>query len=116
MTIIVIVGAPSAPTLISATPLTTTISLTWTQPPGDVVDSYTISYIRTNDQCMGKTEFTVSVHVSGINGSMRSYTLTNLEEDSECDIVIKAVNTAGSTSSAVLTTRTLGAGRLKIHI
>jgi len=39
-----LVSAPSAPILISAIPQSTTISITWTQPPGEGVDSYTISY------------------------------------------------------------------------
>ena len=76
------------------------------------MDSYTISYISTIDQCMGTVEFMSSGSVSGINGSMRSYTLTNLEEDSEYDITIEAVNGAGRASSSILTTRISAAGRL----
>ena len=108
---------PSVPTLISTTPLTTIISFIWTQLPSDVVDSYNISHTRTTDQCVGTPEFTSSGSVSGINGSMRSYSLTGLEEDSEYDITIEAVNGAGRASSTILTTRTSASGRLllKLH-
>ena len=61
---------------------------------------------------MGTADFTSSGSVSGINGSMRSYSLTDLEEDSEYDITIEAVNGAGRASSTRLTTRISGAGRL----
>ena len=61
---------------------------------------------------MGTVQFTTSNSVSGINGSMRSYSLTGLEEDSEYDITIEAVNRAGRATSAVLTSRISGAGML----
>ena len=76
-----------------------------------MVDSYTISYISTTAQCTGTVDFTSSDSVSGINGSMRSYTLTYLEEDSEYDITIEAINGAGRAISTILT-RIPGAGRL----
>ena len=77
-----------------------------------MVDSYTIYYTSTIDQCRGTVQFTSSDSVSGINGSMRSYSLTDLEEDSEYDITIEAVNGAGSATSTALTTRIAAAGML----
>ena len=77
-----------------------------------MVNSYTISYTSIIDQCRGTVQFASSDSVSGINGSMRSYSLTYLEEDSEYDITIEAVNGAGSATSTILTTRISGAGRL----
>ena len=66
---------------------------------------------------MGTPESSSSVSRSGINGSMRSYILTNLEEDSEYAITIEAVNGAGrAASSTMLTTRTSGAGRLIFYM
>ena len=35
---------PSSPTIVSTTPQSTSITITWTQPGGDVVDSYEITY------------------------------------------------------------------------
>ena len=61
---------------------------------------------------MGTVQFTSSSSISGINGSMRSFSLTNLEEDSEYDITIEAINGAGGASSTILTIRISGAGRL----
>ena len=48
----------------------------------------------------------------GINGSMRSYTLTSLEEDSEYNVTIEAINRAGGATSMVLTLRTQASGML----
>ena len=98
--------------MISATPQTTTISLTWTQPPGDVVDSYTISYTSVIEECIGTSDFSTFGSISGNDSSMRSYTLINLEENSVYAITVEAVNGAGGTSSSILTTWTSGAGRL----
>ena len=113
--LIYLVAAPAAPTLTSTIPQTTTISLTWTQPPGDVVYSYTISYNSTIYQCEGSLEFISSGSIPGINGSMRSYNLINLEEDSVYNISIEAVNKAGSASSTILMRRTSGAGMLHLN-
>ena len=75
-----------------------------------MVESYTVSYTRATEQCKGTVDFKSSGNIPGINGSIRSYSLTNLEEDSEYDITIEAVNGAGNTSSTPLNARTLGAG------
>ena len=77
-----------------------------------MVEFYTVSYTSATDQCEGTVNFMSSGSISGINGSMRSFSLTNLEEESDYDITIEAVNGAGRATSAILTTRTSGAGRL----
>ena len=74
-----------------------------------MVESYTVSYKRATNQCEGTVDFMSSGNIPGINGSMRSYSL-NLEEDSEYEINIEAVNGAGTASSTPFTTRTFGAG------
>jgi len=53
---------------------------------------------------MGTAEFMSTGRISHIDGSMRSYTMTNLEEDSEISITIEAV------TSSVLSATTSGAG------
>ena len=76
-----------------------------------MVDSYSISYTSTHDQCIGPLDSTSHGSLSGINGSMRSYTLTNLVENSSYMIDVEAINRAGSESSD-LKIRTLEAGML----
>ena len=58
---------------------------------------------------MGTSDFMSTGSISGINGYMRSYTLTNLEEDSEHNITVTAMNGAGSATSTVWATKTSGA-------
>ena len=83
---------PSFPTnLQSPSKTSTTIDLTWTQPPGEVVDSFIISYSFSIIGCDGEDG---SARVS-VAGSARSFTLTGLEEDSVFTISIYARNTAG---------------------
>ena len=86
--------------------------LTWTQPPGDVVDSYEITHYRITNECFGTVVFGSPSSIAGINGSMRSYSLTDLEEDSGYEITIEAANGAGRATSAILYTRTSVAGAL----
>ena len=62
---------------------------------------------------MGEFEFSSSNYgsISGINGSMRSHTLTNLEEDSDYNITVTAINGIGSAMSSVYS-KTLATGML----
>ena len=95
-------GPPNSPVMLSTSPQSTSITLTWSQSPGDVVDSYQISYSFTIRGCgMG------GGHVSTVNGSSREYTLTGLEENSDFTINITAMNGAGSSPPARNTTKTL---------
>ena len=76
-----------------------------------MVDSYTISYTAINVPCMVTTnKFRLSGMIKGIDGSMRSYTLTNLEEYMEYSTTIEAINGVGRTSSTMLNNRTMVAG------
>ena len=93
-----VVPAPSAPTITSTIPQATSISLTWTQLPGDVVNSYTISYSFDIKDCMGQSGDTGGDTETGINGSTRIYTLINLPENSVFTISILAVNGAGTSA------------------
>ena len=79
-----------------------------------MVDSYTISYTKTTDQCTGTVDFTSSGSMPGINGTMRSYIVTNLEEDSEYNITVTAINGAGGATSTILTTRIPAGGMLLV--
>ena len=95
----------TSPSIVMATPRATSVQLTWSQSSMDVVDSYTISYMRTAgcpDAPSGSRTF--------ISGSVRSYDLTGLEEDITYDITITSINTANQMSTTTSVT-TLTAGK-----
>ena len=99
------VVVPSAPTSLMGTPRTRSISLTLSQSPLDVVDSYTISYT-------GMTGCVSALSGSRtITGSPSSFILSSLEEATEYMITIMAKNTAGlSPASNSFVGTTLAAG------
>ena len=100
-------GPPSSPTMLTTYPKLF-ITLTWNQPPGDVVDSYNISYSFIIGGCgVGGGNI-----MSTVNGSSREYTLTGLEENSDFTIFITAMNGAGSSPPANTTARTPIAGKI----
>ena len=97
----------AAPALMDTAATSTTIALSWTQS-GSSVDSYTVSYIYTIRRCG-------SGHLSGseeeINdGNARSFTLTDLEEDSDYTISLTAISEAGQLTSNQITVTTTSAG------
>ena len=98
-------GPPSPPAMLSTSPQSTAITLTWSQPPGDMVDSYQILYSFTIRGCG-------EVGGDNVSTSSREYTLTGLEENSDFTINITAMNGAGSSPPANTTARTLIDGRL----
>ena len=99
------VVTPSAPTRLMGIPLTTSISLTWSQSSLDVVDSYTISYTGISG-CASASSSSLT-----ITGSPTSFILPSLEEATEYVISIKAKNTAGfSPANNSLVRTTLAAG------
>ena len=95
-------GPPSSPTMLTTSPQSISITLTWSQSPGNVVDSYQISYSFTIRGCGVE-----GGNVSTVTGSSREYTLTGLEENSDFTISITAMNGAGSSPPATIITRTL---------
>ncbi len=104
------VQIPSSPLISTLQTTSTSITITWTQTTGDVVDSYTISYSFRVIGCDGGSGSTGNKDIMGIDGATRMYTLSGLEEFTEFTITLTAVNEAGSTSvSRVVRTR---AGKL----
>ncbi len=89
---------PSSPLISTLQATSTSITLTWTQTTGDVVDSYTISYYFTVIGCDGVSGSVGNNNIMGIDGSTRMYTLSGLEEYTEFTITLTAVNGAGSAS------------------
>ena len=78
----------------------TTISLTW-DVTGDIfIEIFEISYSYTVNTCTAPAG-------SGVcNGTMRSYILSGLNEDSRYTITVTAINSVGNTSNTT-TARTL---------
>ena len=68
----------------------TTIAISWTQSV--TVDRYAVSYIYTIRRC-GSGRVTGSEEIS--DGNARSFTLTNLEEDSDYTITLLVITTDG---------------------
>ena len=104
-------GPPFTPIITNMSPQTTSINLAWSQHAGDVVDSYTISYSYITRGCNGTVlgEDTII----GIDGHIRTYSLSNIEENSDFDISITAVNGAGSSPvPAKISSPTLVAGEI----
>ena len=95
-------GAPEF-TDISAT--ATTIALSWTQRGN--VDSYTVSYNYTIRRC-GSGPVSGSEEIGDDNA--RSFTLTDLEEDSDYTITLTANSRNSQTTSEQITTTTDTAG------
>ena len=98
---------PTTPTGLSHSSIqSTSITLTWSQPTGDIVDSYIITYSFTIRVCGVPGGSTVMV-----GGSSREYTLTDLEENSDYTISITARNEAGDsppTTTIMATTSRAG--------
>ena len=99
-----------APVLSAPTSTATTISLSWTQPGGDV-DSYTVSYTYTIRQC-GPGVMSGSQSIS--DGSARSYELSGLEEDSDYTITLTA-NVGTESIDSNMISATTGTAGISIH-
>ena len=77
----------------------TSITLSWEQPAGDVVDRYDIVYTYQG----GCSDYTQPENMATVNdGTAREYTLQNLQEFSDYDISIVAVNATGASIRAVI--------------
>ena len=68
----------------------TSINLTWTQPEGEVVDSYEVSFSY-QGPCSGFNH----TNTTTVNGTTRQDTLTGLQEFSNYTVTVVAVNSAG---------------------
>ena len=101
--------APSSPAMLSTTPQSTSITITWSQSPGDTVDSYQILYLFRVRVC---SAYLSNPRIILVAGSSREYTLTGLEENSDFTINITAMNGAGSSPPVTTTARTAIAGRI----
>ena len=97
-------GPPFTPIINMVTPQTTSFNLAWSQLARDVVDSYTIYFHYITRGCDGTV--LGGNAITGIDGSIRTYSLSNIEENSDFDISISAVNGAGSSPVPARTSST----------
>ena len=84
---------------------TTSIELLWTQD--EVVTGYILD-ITYNGPC------TPNIQTIFLDGSLRSYTITGLEEGSSYTIELSALNGAGRSEGSQLQTFTVGTGQFRI--
>ena len=95
----------AAPVVTVGSTTPTTIFFTWTSA-GSQVDSYEVMWERdTSGECPDVDEDSAT-----ISGSSTSYTISELEEDSNYIITVTATNTAGSAVSVLVTAMTGEAG------
>ena len=86
---------------------TTSISLSW-MASGNI-DQFEVTYNYTVKRCSAPLQG--APHIDTISdGSVRSHTLRNLNEDSSYTITVRAINTAGSANDTI-TADTLTAGK-----
>ena len=99
-------NAVQVPTVTASSTTPTTISLSWTSA-GSEVDSYEVTWERdTSGECPDVDEDNATV-----SGSITSYTITQLEEDSSYTINITATNAAGNSVSDPVIGLTQEAGK-----
>ena len=75
----------------------TTLSLTWTV--SGFPDQFQVTYSYTVKRCSAPQGASRTDTIS--NGSVRSHTLRNLNEDSSYTITVRAINTIGSTLDTI---------------
>ena len=91
---------PSSSTnLASPSQSPTSITLSWEQPAGDAVDRYDIVYTYHG----GCSDYTQPENMVTVNdGTAREFTLQNLQEFSDYNISIVAINATGVSIPAVI--------------
>ena len=98
----------SATNLTSPSQSPTSITLSWEQPAGDAVDRYDVVYTYQG----GCSDYTQPENMATVNdGTTRECTLQNLQEFSDYNITIAAVNEAGLSMQTRITATTQSAGR-----
>lgn len=103
------VDPASSPVVTSTSTTATTINLTWSQPLGDIVDQYIITYHFTERDCGFSGGSNIMIPVAG---SSRAHTLTGVEENSHYFIRITANNAAGNSPPVLTSLTTSIAGKI----
>ena len=108
-----VVGRPSQPTGLSTSVGSTNVEITWSTSDGDIIYGYELEYSYHIRQCPINTGMMSSS--INISNSTNSYTLENLEEDSEFNISLTAFNPAGRSEPANLVATTLPSGTVNLN-
>ena len=109
----IVAAVPSAPTILTPTVTATSISLTWNQQGGSVVDSYEINYSYIIGEC-GVANPPVNFTLA--DGSQRSYIIVNdsdtpVEEASVYSVSLTAINSVGRSTPSNTQVTTSEAGK-----
>jgi hypothetical protein len=80
-----------------STPTATTLTITWAASADS--EQFEVTYNYTLNRCSA-TGGPVTANIT--DGSLRSYTLTNLNEDSRYTITVRAIYSGGSTVAMVM--------------
>ena len=83
----------------------TSVNLTWTQPDGEIVDSYDISFSYQRP-CDGFNH----TNTTTVDNTTRQYTLTGLQEFSNYIVTVVAVNASGRSEESSVNVVTLPDG------
>ena len=84
--------ASSPPTIVTATPHTTSIHLSWNQQDDDYIENFEITYSYQGPCSTGRP---TPPNFPLQDNTTRNFTVTGLEEFSDYIIIITAVNRAG---------------------
>ena len=109
-----VVGRPSQPAGLTTSVGSTNVEITWSTGDGDVIHGYELEYNYHIRQCPINTGMMLS-SINNISNSTNSYTLENLEEDSEFNISLTAFNPAGRSEPANVVVTTLPLGNIKYN-
>ena len=89
----------------------TSIALAWTQPVGEVVESYEVSFSY-QGPCSGFSH----TNTTTVADTTRQFTLTGLQEFSNYTVIVVAVNGAGRSGGSSVNVVTLPDGMCVSYI
>lgn len=98
-------STPAAPTIDSVTPFDTTLVVAWTAPSGETgITAYDVRHIETSEDETDATKWTVDDN-AWTSGTLE-YTITDLDNGTEYDVQVRAVNANGDGTWSGTTTGT----------
>ena len=93
---------PSAPTVDDIVAMPTMVSVTWYHPPIDLVDQYFVHW-----EYVGPCQVPPLVDDDRLDGTVRNFTLADLNPNSQYLLTLEARNGEGSNSSFVIVNTTI---------
>jgi hypothetical protein len=111
---VLVVGRPSQPIGLNTSVGPTNVTITWSTRDSDIVHGYELQYDYHIRQCPNNAPGMVrSINISN---STNSHTLVDLEEDSEFNLSLTALNPAGRSEPASVVATTLPSGTEKLSV